>query len=537
MHDSAAFGLGLALRLALFAFHAHIRLPYTLETLVVGPEYTREAVLECSFRLARGLDRTNLPCGYPFATGIARMLHLIPHGKGREDGVVVALALAAQFATCGIVYWASHLPTVRDDGGAESSAVGGGASIISAPAAETGVETGVETRVDAEVTTTATKVSPTQAFAPEDGAESDSVDIPRDPDLGAAWRVLWLNPITLASALTSPASSIHHLLLSATWVLALAARRGGCRGRGDGDGVEGWVASNTGSGYAIASVAMLLPLACTHLAFVCLLPSLLVLCHSSSGGGGSSDGGDSSSAKNTGKKWVLNGLAVTAAAVAFHTHRHALTAWIALHFTLNPSEPLPPNLSPLSPLPYIYACVKPTIAAASFASSTYTSSHTPSAGILWYLDAQVFSEVRSYFALLVAAQPAVLCGPLLLLLGPRMPLAAVHVAAALVFFYERNTGYADIVYIVAMLATHTRTVRRMRYLPPVVGGMVVVWCVQPVTYDLWMRLGTGNANFLFFQGLALWVLAALGLIDFLGAASAEVTRDAPRVELENEKKD
>lgn len=42
----------------------------------------------------------------------------------------------------------------------------------------------------------------------------------------------------------------------------------------------------------------------------------------------------------------------------------------------------------------------------------------------------------------------------------------------------------------------------------------VCMVVSPLMTRLWLVYGTGNANYLFFQGFALWLLCAIGIIEW-----------------------
>jgi GPI transamidase subunit PIG-U len=71
------------------------------------------------------------------------------------------------------------------------------------------------------------------------------------------------------------------------------------------------------------------------------------------------------------------------------------------------------------------------------------------------------------------------------------------------------TEAAEIVFIAA--DSHAPTVG-MRFLPLITLGVAVPMAVSGTMLHLWTTVGTGNANFLFFQGLVMWVFLATGML-------------------------
>ena len=62
----------------------------------------------------------------------------------------------------------------------------------------------------------------------------------------------------------------------------------------------------------------------------------------------------------------------------------------------------------------------------------------------------------------------------------------------------------------------------MRFLPLIALGIAVPMAVSEPMLELWTGNGTGNANFLFFQGLIMWVFLATGIIEFTNATTREI---------------
>ena len=61
-------------------------------------------------------------------------------------------------------------------------------------------------------------------------------------------------------------------------------------------------------------------------------------------------------------------------------------------------------------------------------------------------------------------------------------------------------------------------VTQMRFLPVIAVGMVVPLCCSPLTLHLWVGVGSGNANYLFFCGLASWLSFGLFIVEYFLAS-------------------
>ena len=74
----------------------------------------------------------------------------------------------------------------------------------------------------------------------------------------------------------------------------------------------------------------------------------------------------------------------------------------------------------------------------------------------------------------------------------------------------------DVMFLLLILWVRCNSViAHMRYLPIITMGIILPVVISPIMFDLWVKKGSGNANFLFFQGLALWVFLALFVIEFV----------------------
>jgi len=185
----------------------------------------------------------------------------------------------------------------------------------------------------------------------------------------------------------------------------------------------------------------------------------------------------------------------------------------------DPPRALPRALT-LTPVELLQGAVKGLSFLANPRGFFQGSSYEPSLGVLWYMDAQVFSAFRSYVAALVLAQPFLLMAPLCIKFGPTQPRVLFDVAAALVLLFKPTLTLCDLSIAIGLLSRHGVVVSRMRNLSLVLLGLLAAATLSPLMLQLWLSRGTGNANFPFFQGLALWIFASLGLVEFVKAAGS-----------------
>jgi hypothetical protein len=112
---------------------------------------------------------------------------------------------------------------------------------------------------------------------------------------------------------------------------------------------------------------------------------------------------------------------------------------------------------------------------------------------------------------------------------------------AIVLFFRRETSLSDIIFLIAMFLTqHSDTIfidenrkenpiknpknseSKMRFLPFISLGIITPMIISPLMMSLWTTTGSGNANFLFFQGFMLWIFFALAIIEFTNETVREI---------------
>ena len=183
-------------------------------------------------------------------------------------------------------------------------------------------------------------------------------------------------------------------------------------------------------------------------------------------------------------------------------------------------------------------------------SRSFQETYSPSAGLYWYFEAQLFPEFRSYFVPLVSMQPSlfsILLLPLYCLLPasatpssvidnegsspgrkeeeaiPRRQLLGYHLMVLVVLLFKPAMSLVDVAFGVSLLLTyHRQALRGMRFKAWILTGILVPSVLSPILADAWAEKGTGNANFLFFQSLVLWFFSALGVVEAVKASGGSV---------------
>jgi GPI transamidase subunit PIG-U len=110
-------------------------------------------------------------------------------------------------------------------------------------------------------------------------------------------------------------------------------------------------------------------------------------------------------------------------------------------------------------------------------------------------------------------------------------------------FFRRETSYSDICFLISLFLTyHSSSILRSNYqlsnasiasslpsnmksLPLISLAAVSTMTLSPLMMALWTVQGSGNANFPFFQALALWTFFALAIIEFSNQVMSEIDND------------
>jgi hypothetical protein len=175
----------------------------------------------------------------------------------------------------------------------------------------------------------------------------------------------------------------------------------------------------------------------------------------------------------------------------------------------------------------------------------------PSFGVWWYLHAQVFSGYAAYFCVLVSAQPFLYLLPLcirlpntsLLPVSTHLPhfhttpphnvlntctvsvivtscylLVQYFVTVAIIVLFGRESAFCDVVFVACCLLRYSNVLAVMRHKELLVLVILVTMAASPVMLSLWVEAGSGNANYLFFQSIAMCIAYAFLLVEFVRSA-------------------
>jgi hypothetical protein len=156
---------------------------------------------------------------------------------------------------------------------------------------------------------------------------------------------------------------------------------------------------------------------------------------------------------------------------------------------------------------------------------------TPRYGILWYIDALLMPEYETYFQILIFILP-ILAGSLITYqlmvddAGYQLTIALLYGVNTL---FSENFQIIDMILSLLLIAATSKDNYHyllsqwlLRYLIPFIAITIIL---SPYMFYTWVYLGTGNANYLFFQGVVLWFAFAIWIIEFL--------RTKLRIELES----
>lgn len=103
---------------------------------------------------------------------------------------------------------------------------------------------------------------------------------------------------------------------------------------------------------------------------------------------------------------------------------------------------------------------------------------------------------------------------------------------AILFFFRSQCDVADLTLIILLLCSHTDIIGLMKYSVSYFILIPISIVSSPVMLYTWAYTGTGNANYLFFQGLVLQLGYGLFIVDFIGAYEKLVSTTMEKAQLE-----
>ncbi|CAM9093938.1 unnamed protein product [Chrysoparadoxa australica] len=143
----------------------------------------------------------------------------------------------------------------------------------------------------------------------------------------------------------------------------------------------------------------------------------------------------------------------------------------------------------------------------------------PNVGTSWYLFQQVFPRFRGYFSVLWTFHPWIYVIPCTIRIG-MFPEALTHLLASIFLMCGPYPTFCDLSLVMCLLLPHTKVLAYLNWkiMSFVVVAIWIPTLVMPVVLEQWLVAGTGNANFVYFQGLGFNVFVSLALVQFMAGA-------------------
>ncbi|CAM9412691.1 unnamed protein product [Choristocarpus tenellus] len=142
---------------------------------------------------------------------------------------------------------------------------------------------------------------------------------------------------------------------------------------------------------------------------------------------------------------------------------------------------------------------------------------TPNVGLYWYFFTEIFPRFRVFFRVLFLSHPYVYILPATLRLG-MFPDVLAHLLLAIFGIFQTYPTLGDVMLSACLFMCHPRTAARMRLVAPLAFMGVIPTLLMPTMRHLWLRAGTGNANFYYFQTVIFNVLQCVFVLQFGAAA-------------------
>jgi hypothetical protein len=336
----------------------------------------------------------------------------------------------------------------------------------------------------------------------------------------------WLNPIIALSSVMSPLPALEHLIVICLPFFVCDAMGGGAAIKNGGSTVIGSVLKLAQCALAVALLA-----ACFDYNYVLLVPFLWALSLSRSG---SSKQNQRKSSTNTSSS-SESGQRGNSSTSLFRSRPYLALLAIILALLL------------AATFAYNGGDDGGVVSGNRWLTRHFRDTYSPSVGLHWYFEAQVFSSFRAYFVPLLSMQPslvAVLLFPVYCTHHHQQwqddsegkddkGLLGYHLMVVVVLLFKPAMSLTDVAFGGSLLvAYHRDTLSLMRRKAWVVTGLLVPTVLSPVLAHTWIQRGTGNANFLFFQCLVLWFFSALALVEIVRASALS----GEEVEIKEEKK-
>lgn len=92
-----------------------------------------------------------------------------------------------------------------------------------------------------------------------------------------------------------------------------------------------------------------------------------------------------------------------------------------------------------------------------------------------------------------------------------------------------SASLSNISLIVTLLLCDTSIIQHVKHLSVVVPGVLIPSIISPLSMLLWVSVGNGNANYLFFQGVLLYMMVSITIVGYTSALVHKIDLKAAKV--------
>lgn len=142
---------------------------------------------------------------------------------------------------------------------------------------------------------------------------------------------------------------------------------------------------------------------------------------------------------------------------------------------------------------------------------------TPNLGMQWYLFMNTFTRYREYFVIMCSGFIFMFCIPLLIRFF-NYPLEMVIMFQLLRAIFNTRPTLQDVTLSLALVTIARRTIARMSISSVIcLLALPVPIILYVLDHGLWLEIGSGNANYMFFQCLAYNLFLGVFTLDFISS--------------------
>jgi hypothetical protein len=96
---------------------------------------------------------------------------------------------------------------------------------------------------------------------------------------------------------------------------------------------------------------------------------------------------------------------------------------------------------------------------------------------------------------------------------------------SIILFFRSEVSGGDVAFMTALFFAFWSTVARVRWIVPIAVTIYGPILITPLLLHLWIDVGSGNANYIFFQGFGMSLAVAMFISGFANATLKRRPRD------------